>query len=1026
MFSMESYLVALVDVVRSRRAFFNLQMTVTARSARRVVASALFFTAAAACYAVLPTVPVPVISPASGTYSETPTVTISDLLIGATIFYTVDGTTPTVSSPVYSNPFAVNGPWVAVQAIAVKPGYANSAEASAVYTLNSTVSTLSVSGANPYQMTCSVFGAAIPGVSGPTGQATFSDTTAGVPLATGTLGTPSQSRTLHLISNNSIGVIYAYSPTVADLNGDGHFDLVMGTESGIQVLLGNGDGTFQPASLVVSSDNESLVPFDIAVGDFNGDGKPDIIYTMAKFNGDGTTSESTSYGVLAGNGDGTFQPPVYYDAGIPLYWIATGDFNRDRKLDVAITNASGGQSVVVMLGNGNGTFQPPVYYAAGDDPVDVLAADFNGDGYLDLAVSNSPDGTVSVLLGNGDGTFQPQLVTPSFGKDPGVMAAGDFNQDGRLDLAVSFQIGSRSAVAILLGNGDGTFQYQPSLTIKETKASNGFTTADFNEDGNLDLAISELSSSTHLGSIQLELGVGNGTFQAGPAYSIPSSAALVVATDLNGDGYPDLVAAGYSLLNEPLASASATVTDVFVAPGTYATHQLQCTYDGDAHYGASYSNFVEESYSQVAPPVFSLLVGVYNAPQTVTITDATAGALIYYTTDGSTPTTSSTQYSGPIAISSQTTFKAIGAMTGDLASVVSEAVYDFAATPQLSPPPGAYSSAESVTISDSTPNPTIYYTTDGSTPTTHSAVYSQPIPVNAGSLVQALATAPNHLNSSVVRGAYSIGVAATNTTLIAFTQSANENQQITLTASVTGSNFPSGTVTFFAGSTALGSATLINGSAVLQVSFAAAGNYSVTASYGSDSSNSGSTSSTVIIRVTALQYTLSVNPPTQTIQVGQSATFKITATPVGGFSSPINFTCSALPAGASCVFSPPSVTPNGASASTTLTISTTAATAAVDRRRAPGPWAPLGGGAALAGALGMLLRKRRLRWSRALGAFSGLLLTALALAASSCGGGGSGSSVGNPGTPTGSYTVSVIASASGGSNQPLQLTLIVQ
>jgi hypothetical protein len=210
---------------------------------------------------------------------------------------------------------------------------------------------------------------------------------------------------------------------VGDFNGDGKPDLAVANLSGntVSILLGNGDGSFQtPAAYRVEG-----APIAVAVGDFNGDGKPDLVVS---------TSGGDSVAVLRGQGDGTFQPAGMYGVGSGPGAVVVGDFNGDGKADIAVENFAT-HDVSVLLGRGDGTFAAAVSYGAGLSPGGLAAGDFNGDGVLDLAVANHNSHNVSILLGRGDGTFRP-AEQYALGWMPAGVAVGDFNGDGRLDLAV--------------------------------------------------------------------------------------------------------------------------------------------------------------------------------------------------------------------------------------------------------------------------------------------------------------------------------------------------------------------------------------------------------------------------------------------------------------------------------------------------------------------------------------------------------------------------------------------------------------
>ena len=246
---------------------------------------------------------------------------------------------------------------------------------------------------------------------------------------------------------------------------------------------------------------------------------------------------------LLGNGDGTFRSPASYAVGTNPGSVAAADLNRDGTLDLVVAGASG---IYILLGKGDGTFQPRISYALPNAPSFVAVGDFNNDHKPDLVVIDYP--LISVMLGNGDGTFQSPI---SFMPQQGLTALGigDFNHDGKLDLGVSKQDGGLSQVQIFLGNGDGTFQAGANYPVGPEPSS--VAVGDFRHNGNLDLAVASFLGM----GVAVLLGNGDGTFQQAVTYS-SSTAYWVTAADLNGDGKLDLAVSNLGVGSPPASWAS--------------------------------------------------------------------------------------------------------------------------------------------------------------------------------------------------------------------------------------------------------------------------------------------------------------------------------------------------------------------------------------------------------------------------------------------------------------------------------------
>ncbi|MFM9995782.1 MAG: FG-GAP repeat domain-containing protein [Phycisphaerales bacterium] len=293
-----------------------------------------------------------------------------------------------------------------------------------------------------------------------------------------------------------IPLIYLLCIAVGEFNGDGKPDLAAsGSNSfgagvdGFYILLGNGNGTFQAAVGYPTTSSGQF--WEIGIDDFNSDGKADIAVT---------NTDASGVFVLLGNGNGTFQPAVLYVTGGEPTALGVSDFNADGKRDLAVGSVSGSQGKAsILLGNGNGTFQPAVHFAVprGNGTLRIAVGDFNADGRPDLAAAGLY-GRVSVLVGNGDGTFRAAVFFEVGLQFPGDVAAGDFNADGQVDVAASFINGSwpqNSSVSVLL-NTSGCYpdcNHDCQLTVADfgcfqTKFVLGDMYADCNTDGALTVA----------------------------------------------------------------------------------------------------------------------------------------------------------------------------------------------------------------------------------------------------------------------------------------------------------------------------------------------------------------------------------------------------------------------------------------------------------------------------------------------------------------------------------------------------------
>lgn len=342
--------------------------------------------------------------------------------------------------------------------------------------------------------------------------------------------------------------------TAADLDADGDLDLV--TEDAL--LPGYGDGTFGAATYFGTTGD-----WFVAVADLDRDGHLDHVASNEYADGYDAEEGTPAFTVRLGNGDGTFREPMPQGIGYGCLALAISDFDGDGWLDLAVCNVGWSErywsGVSIFRGLGDGRFGPGRFYPTGVDPESIVAADVDGDGKLDLATANfgadpdTPGNSLSILLGNGDGTFR-RIADVQTGENPVCVAAGRLDANATTDLVAVNLMGN--SVSVFTGNGDGTFG-NPDVALGRNPS--GLATGDFDRDGRADLVASHWSSIyTGPGGGSVVLGRGDGRFGGRIDLALNGGLGSVTAGDLNGDGRSDLAFTGESGMSVMLADGDAT------------------------------------------------------------------------------------------------------------------------------------------------------------------------------------------------------------------------------------------------------------------------------------------------------------------------------------------------------------------------------------------------------------------------------------------------------------------------------------
>src|SRR5271157_709151 len=818
--------------------------------------------------------------------------------------------------------------------------------------------------------------------------------------------------------------------TVADFNGDGISDLAVvnngfGFSDTVSIFLGKGDGTFHSGGTLVTG----IGPTQAVAADFDGNGTMDL---AVAFNG--------GVSIIPGRGAGTFGPRTDYAMASGSKAIAVGDFNQDGKPDLAVTTPD---SVVVLLGNGDGTFQPGVSY-----PVDsitnldaILVGDFNGDGKPDLLVGKS-NNAVSILVGNGDGTFLPAVDIP-VGQSERGWVAGDFDGDGGLDLAAA-SVGPNAVFVALnapvvalypaglnfSGQGVGTTSAPATVTVSNPSGapiaisgvtvSGAFTVAS----GCPATLVPGSSCALSVSFVPTAAGNASGVLTISDnAYGGPQN------LPVQGVGIAEPAAAvspaTLSFAPQNVGTTSAGTTLTVLNSGGAALSVASITASGDF---AATDNCLPGLAAGAqcaisvtfAPTAAGILTGVLTiadnalaSPQTVSLTGTgvvkpvasfSASSLVF----GSQPlnTTSSPQ---------TLTLNNSGNASLQISSM--GATGDFSVTNNCSAALGA---GASCTISVSF-TPAAAGTMVGAVNITDNAGDS---PQNVALTGTGIAPVASVSLSSVSFASQRVGSTSSSQSLML-----SNSGSATLTISgvtVSGPNAADFSLqNQCAGSLAAGM------SCGMTVAFTptSAGARRATLNL---ATNAGSSPQSVALNGVGADFSLAPSVGSATklaVTPGQQALFQLTLSP-GGMQTTVSFSCAGAPAESTCQVSPAAAALDGVTPVLAMvSVQTTAPSGTMLRMRRT----PRGGGdgevlrmlilLAFLTLMGLTLmtRRRRAPWG-----FATLALSAMLFAG--CAGGGQlsgGSSTTQPGTPTGTYALTVTGTSSGISHTTT-VTLTVQ
>ena len=877
----------------------------------------------------------PTFSPA-GSYTTPQAVTITDTTTGAAIYYTTDGSTPTVGSNLYSYPFVVSASET-IKAIATASGFSNSAVASAAYTItlpasafqNVVVTQATELGVGGVPSSGGSLSGSVPAgdslAVNSLGAVIYGDTYGGqillLPPQGGTptvLGTLSNINGVAVDGQNNLYVGFSYTSAVLKVPYvNGAYATITKVTSDPPYPSGTPNCTGTDTVVCVMS---NLATGGADVVSLLFDAKGDLFYSTGLSGGtNNAIFECTAACLYTGTPAPTmiFQEPTSSTPGTTgqlniggLALDAAGDlFFSDSAVSSTTSEESFSSNLnelVYMSGTGYAA-TATVIYTYMPTTVGQYGPEIDG-------VAVAANGTAYALVQGADGILAFPKVSGAYSSKNMYLVS---TQNGK-------QMGSDGFGNLYVADGSGNL-YKiavDNLTAPTTPVANPLAAT------NVTTLLNDGGCTATPPTVTF---AATGTSAA--AFSAATTGACT-ATATGGASFATTV----TFTPTAVGPASATLT---------ATNSLK-------NAGTALISGVGTPAPPAGTPTFSVAAGTYTTVQTVTIADATAGAAIYYTTDGTTPTAKSTLYSAPITVGVTETINAIANAAGYTASPVATAAYvvnlPTAATPAFSVATGTYTTPQKVTITDATTGAAIYYTLDGSMPTASSTAYTGPITVGVTETINAIAVVTNYNNSAVASAVYTINLPVTAApTFSAAAGTYTTVQTISISDATTGAKiyYTTDGSTPTSSSAVYSSAILVPVSATIKAIAENPPNYN----------NSPVATAAYVINLPPPDFTIVASNATVTARPGGTGTATLTLTANAAFNGTIAFACSGfLPLGASCAFAPSSVSVSAlGNTPTMLTVTVPAATAAL--HQGPGPLLPASMMATAVCFLG--LRKRR-------------------------------------------------------------------